>query len=44
MVETRMTFSMCVVCNIWCLGTFNFLESKARAQCRSAIFAQFRAS
>ena len=43
-VETRMTFSTCVVYNIWCLGTFNFLESKAIAQCRSAIFAQFRAS
>ena len=44
MVETSMTFSTCVVYNIWCLGTFNFLESKAIAQCRSAIFVQFRAS
>ena len=42
MVETSMTFSTCVVYNIWCLGTFNFLESKAIALCRSAIFAQFR--
>ena len=24
MVETSMTFSTCVVYNIWCLGTFNF--------------------
>ena len=38
MVETSMTFSTCVVYNIWCLGTFNFLESKAITQCRSAIF------
>ena len=44
MVETSMTFSTSVVYNIWCLGTFNFLESKAIAQCRSAIFAQFRSS
>ena len=44
MVETSMTFSTCVVYNIWCLGTFNFLESKAITQCRSANFAQFRAS
>ena len=29
MVETSMTFSTCVVYNTWCLGTFNFLESKA---------------
>ena len=28
MVETSMTFSTCVVYNIWCLGTFNFLENK----------------
>ena len=26
-----MSFSTCVVYNIWCLGTFNFLESKAIA-------------
>ena len=38
MVETSMTFSTCVVYNIWSLGTFNFLESKAIAHCRSAIF------
>ena len=44
MVETTMTFSTCVVYNIWCLGTFIFLESKAIAQCRSAIFVHFRAS
>ena len=44
MVKTSMTFSMCVVYYIWCLGTFNFLESKAITQCRSAIFVQFRAS
>ena len=44
MVETSMTFSTCVVYNIWCLGTFNFLESKAITQCWSAIIAQFRAS
>ena len=43
-VETSMTFSTCVVYNIWCLGIFNFLESKAIAQCRSAIFVQFGAS
>ena len=41
MVECSMTFSTCVVYNIWCLGTFNFLESKAIAQCRSAIFLSF---
>ena len=29
MVEISMTFSTCVVYNIWCLGTLNFLESKA---------------
>ena len=29
MVETSMTSSTCVVYNIWCLGTFNVLESKA---------------
>ena len=40
-VETGMTFSTCVVYNILCLGTFNFLESKAIAQCRSAIFLSF---
>ena len=34
-VETSMTFSTSVVCNIWCLGTFNFLESKAIAQCHT---------
>ena len=47
MVVTSMTFSTCVVYNIWCLGTFNFLESKAITQCRSAIcaiFAYFGAS
>ena len=44
MVETSMTFSASVVYNIWGLGTFNFLESKAITQCRSAIFAQFRSS
>ena len=38
------TYSMSVVYNIWGLGTFNFLESKAIAQCRSAIFAQFGSS
>ena len=36
-----MTFSTCVVYNIFYLGTFNFLESKAIAQCRSAIFLSF---
>ena len=41
MVETSMTFSTCVVYNIWCLGTFNYSESKAKAQCRSAIFLSF---
>ena len=41
MVETSMTLSTWVVYNIWDLGTFNFLKSKAIAQCRSAIFAQF---
>ena len=44
MVEISMTFSMCVFYYIWCLGTFNFLESKAITQCRSAIFAHFGAS
>ena len=39
-----MTFSTCVVYNIWCLGTINFLESKAITECRSAIFAHFGAS
>ena len=29
MFETSMTLSTCLVYNIWCLGTFNFLESKA---------------
>ena len=43
MVETSVTLSTCVVYNILCLGTFNFLKSKAIAQCRSAIFAQFGA-
>ena len=43
MVETSMT-STCVVYNFWCLGTFNFLETKAITQCRSAIFAHFGAS
>ena len=43
MVETSMTFSTSVACNIWCLGTFNVLESKAITQCRSAIFAHFGA-
>ena len=41
MVETSMTLSTSVVYNIWGLGTFNFLKSKAIAQCQSAIFAQF---
>ena len=44
MVETSMTFSTCVVYNICFFCTFNFLESKARALCRSAIFAQLGAS
>ena len=44
MFETSMGIRTCVVYNIWCLGTFNFLESKAIAQCRSAIFAQFQSS
>ena len=35
MVVTNMTFSTCVVYNIWFLGTFNFLD--AIAHCRSAI-------
>ena len=39
MVETTMTYSTCVVYNIRCLGTFNFI-----AQCRSVIFVQFRSS
>ena len=43
MVETSMT-STCVVYKIWNLRTFHFLESKAIAQCRSAIFVQFGAS
>ena len=41
-VETSMTLSTCVVYNICCLGTFNFLEFKAIAQCRSTIFAKSR--
>ena len=41
MVETSMTLSTSVVYNIGGLGTFNFLESKVIAQCRSAIFLSF---
>ena len=37
-----MTFSTCLVYNIWCLVTFNFMDSKAIANCQSAIFVQFR--
>ena len=44
MVETSVTFSTSVVYIIWCLGTFNFLKSKAIAQYLSAIFAHFGAS
>ena len=44
MVKMSMTFSTCVVYKILYLGTINFLESKAIAQCRSAIFAEFGAS
>ena len=41
MVETSNTFSTSVVYNIWCLGTFNFLESKAITHGQSVNFANF---
>ena len=39
-----LTYSICPVYKIWDLRTFNFLDSKAIAHCRSAISVQFRAS
>ena len=37
-----LTYSICLFYTIWNLRTLHFLDSKAIAHCRSAIFVQFR--
>ena len=37
------SLTICLIYKIWNLRTFNFLESKVIAHCRSANFVQFQA-